>query len=119
MEESIVSITRSTRTAGSGRSTRNMVAATLPSPASVRAMTMPTEAPTAPVMKALRPLVPAVAVRHGGGLQHGGVGAGAVILGGFGHEEGGARLTAEQGSEEAALLSLAGDLAQQVHISLV
>ena len=34
-----------------------MVAATLPSPESVRAMTMPTEAPTAPVMKALRPLM--------------------------------------------------------------
>ncbi|MNC54435.1 hypothetical protein D3C75_1039190 [compost metagenome] len=57
MEESIVSITRSIRTAGSGRSIRNMVAATLPSPLSVRAMMIPTAAPTAPVMKALRPLM--------------------------------------------------------------
>ncbi len=46
----MVSSTRSIRTAGSGRSTRNRVA-----PSSALAMMMPTPAPTAPVMKALRP----------------------------------------------------------------
>ncbi len=49
---SMVSSTRSIRMAGSGRSTRNMQA-----PSSDFAMTMPTLAPSAPVMKALRPLI--------------------------------------------------------------
>ena len=52
IELSIVSSTRSMRIAGSGRSTRNMQA-----PSSDFAMTMPTFAPSAPVMKALRPLI--------------------------------------------------------------
>ena len=43
---------RSTRTAGSGRSTRNMQA-----PSSDFAITIPTCAPSAPVMNALRPLI--------------------------------------------------------------
>ncbi len=46
----MVSSTRSIRTPSAGRSTRNIVA-----PSSERAITMPTEAPTMPVMNALRP----------------------------------------------------------------
>lgn len=55
IDESIVSSARSILGAGSGRAIKNIVAVILSSPASVRAMTVPTLAPFAPVMDAFRP----------------------------------------------------------------
>ena len=115
IELSIVSSTRIVRIAGSGRSTRNMHA-----PSSDFAMTMPTRAPSAPVMKLLASVDdPVIAVQSARGLHHRRIGSRAACIGRLGHEERRTRPARHQRLEKARFLFGASDLAEQIHVALV